>query len=76
LDPKGQERFWNWVKEKGEGSGSYWPSTTWKEAALTQQLFLFKGGRLLEEGPPEQVLGPRGERLPWLMEVVYGEDAA
>jgi hypothetical protein len=29
-----------------------------------------------EEGPPEQVLGSRGERLPWLMEVVYGEDAA
>jgi ABC-2 type transport system ATP-binding protein len=47
-----------------------------EEAALAQRLVLLKGGRLLEEGPPEEVLGLRGERLPWLMEVVYGEDAA
>ncbi len=75
LDPKGQERFWNWVREKGEGVAIL-ALHDLEEAALAQRLFLLKGGRLLEEGPPEQVLGPRGERLPWLMEVVYGEDAA
>ncbi|WP_117237875.1 ATP-binding cassette domain-containing protein [Thermus sediminis] len=75
LDPKGQERFWNWVRDKGEGVALL-ALHDLKEASLTQRLFLLKGGKLLEEGPPEEVLGPRGERLPWLMEVVYGEDAA
>ncbi len=75
LDPKGRERFWSWVKAKGEGVALL-ALHDLEEAALAQRLFLLKGGRLLEEGPPESVLGPRGERLPWLMEVVYGEDAA
>jgi len=75
LDPRGRERFWNWVRDKGEGVVLL-ALHDLEEAALAQRLVLLKGGRLLEEGPPEEVLGPRGERLPWLMEVVYGEDAA
>jgi ABC-2 type transport system ATP-binding protein len=75
LDPRGRERFWNWVRDKGEGVVLL-ALHGLEEAALAQRLVLLKGGRLLEEGPPEEVLGLRGERLPWLMEVVYGEDAA
>ncbi|WP_337844079.1 ABC transporter ATP-binding protein [Thermus sp.] len=75
LDPKGQARFWDWVAAKGEGLALL-ALHGLEEASKVGHLVLLKGGRVLEEGPPNRLLGPRGERLPWLMEVVYGEDAA
>ncbi|MEN2981075.1 MAG: ABC transporter ATP-binding protein [Thermus sp.] len=74
LDPKGRERFWAWVGEKGEGVALLALHHV-EEAQKAQRLVLLKGGRVLEEGPPERLLGPRGERLPWLMEVLYEEPA-
>lgn len=74
LDPKGRERFWAWVEAKGEGAVLIALHHV-EEARRADRLLLFKGGRVLEEGSPEQVLGPRGERLPWLMEVLYEESA-
>ncbi|GAB5602790.1 hypothetical protein FJNA_13150 [Thermus sp. FJN-A] len=74
LDPKGRERFWAWVGEKGEGVVLVALHHV-EEAQGLDRLLLLKGGRVLEEGPPDRVLGPRGERLPWLMEVLYEEPA-
>ncbi len=74
LDPKGRERFWAWVGARGEGLALL-ALHSLEEAASAQHLVLLKGGRLLEEGPPAKLLGPRGERLPWLMEVLYEESA-
>ncbi|WP_018111030.1 ABC transporter ATP-binding protein [Thermus igniterrae] len=73
LDPKGRARFWAWV---GEKRGVVLLALHHvEEAQRADRLVLLKGGSLLEEGPPDQVLGPRGERLPWLMEVLYEEPA-
>ena len=46
-----------------------------EEARRADRLVLLKGGEVLEEGPPEAVLGLRDERVPWLMEVLYEEPA-
>ncbi|MFN4070496.1 MAG: ABC transporter ATP-binding protein [Thermus caldifontis] len=74
LDPKGRERFWAWVEAKGKGAVLIALHHV-EEARRADRLLLLKGGQVLEEGPPEQVLGPRGERLPRLMEVLYEESA-
>ncbi|MGC8875659.1 ABC transporter ATP-binding protein [Thermus sp.] len=74
LDPKGRERFWAWVEAKGQGLVAV-ALHSLEEAYKTQHLVLLKGGVLLEEGPPQLVLGQRGERIPWLMEVLYEESA-
>ncbi|WP_243027910.1 ABC transporter ATP-binding protein [Thermus albus] len=74
LDPKGRERFWTWVGEKGQGAVLIALHHV-EEAMKADRLLLMKGGEVLQEGPPDQVLGPRGERLPWLMEVLYEEPA-
>lgn len=74
LDPKGRERFWAWVEEKKQGTVLIALHHV-EEAMKADRLLLLKGGEVLEEGPPETVLGPRGERLPWLMEVLYEEPA-
>ncbi len=74
LDPRGRERFWAWVGAK-EGGLVLLALHSLEEAALARHLVLLKGGRLLEEGPPGKLLGQRGERLPWLMEVLYEESA-
>ncbi|WP_038055154.1 ATP-binding cassette domain-containing protein [Thermus amyloliquefaciens] len=74
LDPKGRERFWAWVGAKREGVVLLALHHV-EEARRADRLLLLKEGGVLEEGPPDQVLGPRGERLPWLMEVLYAESA-
>lgn len=74
LDPKGRARFWAWVGEKREGVVLLALHHV-EEARQADRLVLLKGGSLLEEGSPDEVLGPRGERLPWLMEVLYEEPA-
>ncbi|BDG20140.1 hypothetical protein TthSNM11_23430 [Thermus thermophilus] len=74
LDPRGRERFWAWVEGK-KGGLVLLALHSLEEAARAQHLVVLKGGVVLEEGPPERVLGAKGERLPWLMEVVYEEPA-
>lgn len=74
LDPKGRERFWGWVRAKGEGVVLIALHHV-EEAMGLDHLLLLRGGEVLEEGSPERVLGLRGERLPWLMEVLYEEPA-
>ncbi|GLV48442.1 hypothetical protein TJA_15950 [Thermus sp. LT1-2-5] len=74
LDPKGRERFWAWVGQKRTGLVLLALHHV-EEARRAHRLLLLKGGTLLEEGNPDTVLGPRGERLPWLMEVLYAESA-
>ncbi|KHG64428.1 MAG: ABC transporter ATP-binding protein [Thermus sp.] len=74
LDPKGRERFWAWVGEKRRGLVLLALHHV-EEAKRAHRLLLLKEGTLLEEGSPDAVLGLRGERLPWLMEVLYAESA-
>ncbi|MFN4231934.1 ABC transporter ATP-binding protein [Thermus sp.] len=74
LDPQGRERFWAWVGAKGRGAVLVALHHV-EEAQRADRLVLLKGGRVLEEGSPAEVLGLRGERLPWLMEVLYEEPA-
>ncbi|WP_135257311.1 ABC transporter ATP-binding protein [Thermus caldilimi] len=74
LDPKGRERFWAWVGAKREGAVLLALHHV-EEARRADHLVLLKGGEVLEEGPPEVVLGLRDERVPWLMEVLYEEPA-
>ncbi len=74
LDPRGRKGFWAWVAEKRGLALTTLHEV--EEAQGLDLLVLLKGGRVLEMGPPQKVLGAKGERLPWLMEVVYGEESA
>ncbi|TFU16320.1 ABC transporter ATP-binding protein [Thermus tengchongensis] len=74
LDPKGRERFWAWVGAKREGAVLLALHHV-EEARRADRLVLLKGGEVLEEGSPKEVLGLRDERVPWLMEVLYEEPA-
>ncbi|BDG17483.1 ABC transporter ATP-binding protein [Thermus brockianus] len=74
LDPKGRERFWAWVGAKHQGVVLMALHHV-EQAVRLDHILLLKGGSLLEEGSPSSLLGPRGERLPWLMEVLYAESA-
>ncbi|TBH17651.1 ABC transporter ATP-binding protein [Thermus thermamylovorans] len=74
LDPRGRERFWAWVEAKREGVVLLALHHV-EEARRADRLALLRGGQLVEEGPPELVLGPGDERVPWLMEVLYEEPA-
>jgi len=46
-----------------------------EEAQRADRLLLLKGGSILEDGSPRGILGSMGERLSWLMEVLYEEPA-
>lgn len=73
LDPGGRARFKVWLAQK-RGLALIALHEV-EEAWGLDLLVLLRGGRVLEMGPPVQVLGAKGERLPWLMEVLYEEPA-
>lgn len=74
LDPRGRERFWAWVEGKKEGVVLVALHHV-EEAQRADRLLLLKGGSILEDGSPRGILGSMGERLSWLMEVLYEEPA-
>jgi ABC-2 type transport system ATP-binding protein len=62
LDPRGRERFWNWVRDKGKGWSS-WPSTTSRRPPWPSALFSSRGGGFWKKAPGRG-LGPKGRAPP------------